>query len=195
MRREMPEIAPSRGVAGGRGAGTLRESAMLADAALAAVSSATANVAVPPTAPVAKVVAPVADRAVPRAGTLPLDINRVSEHWDEIVEAVRRAGRAIVASALGEAAPTAVTAAGVVTIEVTGEALVQAIENGADVILTAMRERFTGVARVAVRGVGEERPSKRLTADDVIANRVAMLRKRDPILDAAVAALDLKLVD
>jgi hypothetical protein len=29
----------------------------------------------------------------------------------------------------------------------------------------------------------------------VIANRVAMLRKRDPVLDAAIDALDLKLLD
>jgi DNA polymerase-3 subunit gamma/tau len=201
-RREIPEMAPSRGVAGG----IRREPHMLADAAPArpAVEAPSPRVTSPrvhapaPSAAAsgaAATSAPIADRAAPRAATIPLDINRVSEHWDDIVEAVRRSGRAVVASALAEAAPMAVTAAGIVTIEVTGEALVQALENGAEVILAAMRERFTGVAKVSVRGVGGDAPTKRLTADDVIANRVAMLRKRDPILDAAVDALDLRLVD
>lgn len=204
-RREAPEIAPSRGVPGG----VRREPTMLADAAPVAarptVEAPLGRISSPrmtapsgqaqSAAPSAPAAAPVADRAPARAATIPLDINRVSEHWDDIVEAVRRSGRAVVASALAEAAPMAVTAAGVVTIEVAGEALVQALENGAEVILTALRERFTGVAKVSVRGVGNDLPSKRLTADDVIANRVAMLRKRDPILDAAVEALDLRLVD
>ncbi len=201
-RREAPEMAPSRGAPSSPSGAMRRDPVMLADSAPPA-AQAPSRVTAPrermqaPAAPSPQAAspAPVADRAAPRPAAIPLDINRVSEHWDDIVEAVRRSGRAVVASALAESAPMAVTASGVVTIEVTGEALVQALENGSEVILAAMRERFSGVAKVSVRGVGNDTPSKRLTADDVIANRVAMLRKRDPILDAAVEALDLRLVD
>ena len=185
-RREAPEIAPSRGSSAGA---MRREPTMLADAA-PAPTRVQAPVQVPVHAP-----APIADRGPATVAAIPLDINRLSEHWDDVVEAVRRAGRAVVASALAEAAPMAVTASGVVTVEVTGEALVQALENGAESILTALRSRFSGVSKVMVRGVGGDAPSKRLTADAVIANRVAMLRKRDPMLDAAVDALDLRLLD
>ena len=186
-RREAPEIAPSRGTAGA----LRREPAVLADAGLPSAR-------VPaPSAPVAERDrdAAVADQRTPAPVPIPLDINRLSEHWDDVVEAVRRSGRVVVASALAESAPMAVTASGIVTIEVTGEALVEALESGGDAILTAIRARFSGASKVAVRGVGGDAPSKRLTADDVIANRVAMLRKRDPILDAAVDALDLRLLD
>jgi len=73
----------------------------------------------------------------------------------------------------------------------------QAIESGSDVILAALHKRFAGVTRLATRVANEPRVSgtKRLTADDVIATRVSMLRKRDPQLDAAVDALDLRLID
>ena len=191
-RREAPEIAPSRGSSAGA---MRREPTMLADAA-PVPTRVQAPVQAPVHAPApAPVHAPIADRGPATVAAIPLDINRLSEHWDDVVEAVRRAGRAVVASALAEAAPMVVTASGVVTVEVTGEALVQALENGAESILTALRSRFSGVSKVMVRGVGGDAPSKRLTADAVIANRVAMLRKRDPMLDAAVDALDLRLLD
>ena len=106
--------------------------------------------AAPAVAPVTA--APIADRAAPRAATMPLDINRVSEHWDEIVEAVRRSGRAVVASALAEAAPMAVTGTGVVTIEVTGEALVQALENGA-LVQGVIQGKVKGGLTVMINGI------------------------------------------
>ena len=42
-------------------------------------------------------------------------------------------------------------------------------------------------------GPGE--PPRRLTAESVRSERLAMLRRRDPTLDAAVDALDLELLD
>jgi hypothetical protein len=42
---------------------------------------------------------------------------------------------------------------------------------------------------------GQSAAPRRLTAEDVIANRVVMLRKRDPVLDAAIDALDLRLLE
>jgi DNA polymerase-3 subunit gamma/tau len=126
-----------------------------------------------------------------------LDLNRLAEHWDDVVESVRASGRGMVASALAEATPAAVTAGGLVTVSVGSDALAEAIQSGAESILVALRGFFDGVEKLAVQGVagGQSAAPRRLTAEDVIANRVVMLRKRDPVLDAAIDALDLRLID
>ena len=125
-----------------------------------------------------------------------LDLNRLAERWDDVIEAVRAGGRGIVASALAEATPVAVTASGVVTIGVTSDALGEAIQNGGDGVLAALRTVFEGVERIAVKGAAViPTAPRRLTAEDVLADRVANLRKRDPLLGAAIDALDLKLIE
>jgi len=146
-----------------------------------------------PASPASRAV-PVADAAPAARKTQPLDINRLSEHWDDVVEAVRAAGRGVIASSLAEGTPVAVTGAGVITIGVTSDALASAIESNQDVVLKAIRSIFDGATKLAVKVTGDGRAT-RLTAEDVIANRVAMLRKRDPVLDAAVDLLDLRLLD
>lgn len=137
---------------------------------------------------------PLADAAPAARAPQPLDINRLAEHWDDLVEAVRASGRGVIASALAEGAPLAVTGAGVITIGVGSEAIASAIESNHDLILKAARSIFEGASKIAVKQTDDARPS-RLTAEAVIANRVAMLRKRDPVLDAAVDLLDLRLLD
>ena len=103
----------------------------------------------------------------------------------------------MVASALAEATPAAVTAAGLVTVSVSSDALADAIQSGTEAVLVALRGIFDGVERLAVQGVAAVKTAaaRRLTAEDVIADRVMMLRKRDPLLDAAIDALDLKLIE
>ena len=125
-----------------------------------------------------------------------LELNRLAERWDEVIEHVRAAGRSMVASALAEATPQAVTAGGVVTIGVASDALGAAISNGGEAVLAALRSVFDGVEQVSVKAATDlQAAPRRLTAEDVIANRVATLRKRDPLLDAAVEALDLRLLE
>jgi DNA polymerase-3 subunit gamma/tau len=139
----------------------------------------------------------VADVAPAPKKKSPVDLNRVAEHWDDIVEHVRASGRGMVASALAEATPTAVTGAGVVTISVSSDALADALTNGSEQILAALRSVFDGVERLSVQGAAEGQPAgrSRLTAENVIADRVATLRKRDPLLNAAIDALDLRLIE
>jgi hypothetical protein len=86
----------------------------------------------------------------------------------------------------------------VVTIHVASDALAAAIDGGADTIVQQLQAMFTGVTRVAtaVRGVEKAAgQAKRMTEGDVRANRVAMLRKQAPILDAAFDVLDLRLIE
>ena len=138
--------------------------------------------------------APLADVAPVARKMQALDINRLSEHWDDVIEAVRATGRGVIASALAEGTPVAVTAQGVITVGVNSDAIASALEANQAPILAAVRTIFDGASKIAIKMAGETRGS-RLTADDVIANRVTMLRKRDPVLDAAVELLDLRLID
>ena len=146
-------------------------------------------------APREPVLADALPAPVPAKPTQQIDLNRLSGRWDDVVEAVRGSGRAVVASSLAEATPTDV-AGGTVTVRVGSDALAQAIEKGSDAVLGALRTMFTGVDRVIVaRADAAATQAKRLTEGDVTANRVAMLRKGAPLLDAAFETLDLRLID
>ena len=139
----------------------------------------------------------MADQSIPKQSRRTLDVNRLAEHWDDVIELVRAEGRGMVASALAEATPVAVTGTGVVTIAVAGDALAEAIRSGTDAVMAALRTVFEGVKKVVVNAVSEASGSapRRLTAEFVIADRLAMLRKRDPLLGAAIDALDLRLIE
>lgn len=138
----------------------------------------------------------LADAVEPTVGPQPLDINRLAAGWDDVVEAVRASGRAVVASALAESTPTAVHE-GAVTVTASSDALRSAIEAGSDRVLKALRARFSGVARLIVSVASRDAavPVRRMTEGDVMASRVATLRKGAPLLDAALDTLDLRLVE
>lgn len=141
----------------------------------------------------------VADRVPASAGpALPLDLNRLAEHWDAVVDRVQgEQGALLLASTLAHATPSAVTAQGMVTLTVTSEAHAEAVRRGEATILAALRHRFPAVQGVAVRLVAPEgdRAPRRLSEEAVRADRMAMLRRESALLDAAVDALDLELLD
>jgi len=147
----------------------------------------------PRPAPRAVVSAPAAADVAAPAALLPAEINRLAEFWDEIVDAVRRAGRGTLASMLDYATPQAVAGNGTVTLAVDTEAHGDSITQGADVVLAALRLRFSGVERLVVKAQ-HAAPMERLTEERVMERRVEQLRKRDSILDAAIGALDLRLL-
>jgi DNA polymerase-3 subunit gamma/tau len=132
------------------------------------------------------------------AGVAPLEMSKLTALWDQIVLRLR-ATKPMLATALSHATPAAVTASGVVTIELDepNDIYTHAIGTGRAEILAAFRERFTGVERVDLRRdeKAAAAPPKRLTDEMVRAERVAALRKREPLLDAAIEALDLDVAD
>jgi DNA polymerase-3 subunit gamma/tau len=143
--------------------------------------------------------AELADVAAPsaKAGQAPLDLAKLTGVWDDLVDRLR-ATKPMLASALAHAAPVSVNAAGVVTIELDepNDIYAHAVNSARADIVGVLRERFAGVERVEVRR--DERtvaPPKRLTDEMVRAERVASLRRRDPLLDAAIEALDLDVAD
>jgi DNA polymerase-3 subunit gamma/tau len=136
----------------------------------------------------------LADDPGPAASTVPLDLNRLAEHWDDIVVGLRRGGRALIAQLLEDATPVAVTAAGAVTLEVGDALAVQGLAEADGVVLAALRGRFPTVSKLTVRGAAGVEPRARYDAASVKAERTASLR-RDPLLDAAITALDLELME
>jgi DNA polymerase-3 subunit gamma/tau len=141
----------------------------------------------------------VADRATAPSGPrIPLDLNRLVEFWEEITDAVHgEHGALMLSSTLAHATPSAVTASGTVTLTVTSEAHAELIVGGQATVLAAVRRRFDGVQSLTVRVEAPDatRAPRRLNEGAVKADRMTMLRKQSPLLDAAVEALDLELLD
>ena len=141
-------------------------------------------------------------RAVPKpivADSEPLELNKVTGRWDVLVERLKAAGKQMLATALEHASPVSVTASGVITIELDepNDIYAHAIGNGRGEVVAALREWFAGVDRVELRR-DEQTPAaapKRLTDAMVREQRIAALKKRDPVLRAAIDALDLDVTD
>jgi len=129
-----------------------------------------------------------------------LDPATLTGKWDALVERLRENGKPMLATALAHASPVAVTAAGVVTIELDEpiDIYAHAVTSSRAEIAAALREWFAGVERVELRrdeGAPPPPPPKRLTDEMVRAERIAALKKRDPVLGAAIDALDLEVAD
>jgi DNA polymerase-3 subunit gamma/tau len=126
------------------------------------------------------------------------DLNHVVERWDDVIARIRAAGKTVAATALEHASPAAVNARGDVTLALDEanpiyERAIDAVN--ADVV-SALRVWFPGVQRLVVRAPqGVSTPPARLTDEMVRSERIAALRRKDPVLDAAIDALDLDLAD
>ncbi|HZI42084.1 MAG TPA: DNA polymerase III subunit gamma/tau [Gemmatimonadaceae bacterium] len=129
----------------------------------------------------------------------PLDVARLTGRWDEIVAQVRADGKRMLASALSHALPIAVTASGDITIEIDGshEYLAPAVESGRADVVAAVRQRFPDARNVKLRQDPERAAvaPARVTDEMVRNDRLNALRRRDPILGAAIDALDLDVVE
>lgn len=145
--------------------------------------------------PAPRVIQPLA----PRGGSEALELSRVVGRWDELVERMRAGGKPMLASALGHAAPVAVTASGVITIELDepNDIYAHAIHTARQDIVLALGEWFATATRVDLRRDDQAAaaPPKRLTDEMVRAERIASLKKRDPVLRAAIEELDLDVSD
>jgi DNA polymerase-3 subunit gamma/tau len=126
------------------------------------------------------------------------DLNQIVERWDDLVSTIRGAGKSVAATALERASPAAVNARGDVTLALdeANPIYEQAIEAVKGDAVAALRRWFPGVQRLIVRSPeGSTAPPPRLTDEMVRSERIAALRKKDPVLDAAIDALDLDLAD
>jgi len=138
--------------------------------------------------------APDISRAV-ASGPAPLDINVLTERWDEIVAAVRRE-RPLIGTLLEHTVPTAVTASGVVSLQVEEAGAFENLATKAKELTLSLSQHIASVSRVQLlppdRGMGAG--PVRMTAESIKSETLVALRKRDPVLSAAIDELDLDLV-
>ncbi|HTE43987.1 MAG TPA: DNA polymerase III subunit gamma/tau [Gemmatimonadaceae bacterium] len=180
------------------------ESSASTVSSVSSVSSVTSGsrpaVAARPTPSAATQLAPQAQpRVLTDVAVDVLDLAKLTGRWDVLVERLRSGGKPMLATALEHSSPLAVTAGGVVTIELDepNDIYAHAISTGRTEIVALLGEWFVGVSRVDLKR-DEQTPvaaPKRLTEEMVRADRIASLRKRDPVLNAAIDALDLDVVD
>ena len=134
--------------------------------------------------------AAVSDSAVPT-------INVLVERWDDVIASVRT-GRVLLAPFLEQAVPSAISAAGALTIRAEDVASAEALDAGIADLLAVVRAMFPAVQRLIIArpdGPSPSAPPRRVTEEEIRAQRIATLRKRDPVLGAAIDALDLELLD
>jgi hypothetical protein len=111
---------------------------------------------------------------------------------------MRAAGKSTAATALQHASPVAATAKGDVTIALdeANPIYEQALESLRAELAATLKGWFPGVQRVVVRAAApSSAPPTRLTDEMVRNERLTAMRRRDPVLGAAIDALDLDLAD
>jgi len=127
----------------------------------------------------------------------PLDLNAIVAGWDDTLVALRRE-RPMIAGLLEHAIPSGVTANGVLTLQLDNGALPDGLVKRASELTDALSPHVPGITRLIVRAPeGKTRgvPPKRMTAESVKADTLASLRRRDPVLAAAIESLELDLLD
>jgi DNA polymerase-3 subunit gamma/tau len=143
-----------------------------------------------------EVISESAPRTRPRA-----DLNAIAGRWDELGDRVRADGKALLGAALHASMPHAITRNGDLTIRLDepNDFHAKAIEQDAAALVAMLSDWFDGVARVHVyREQASETASakpQRVTDEMVKSERLTMLRRKDPVLDAAIDVLDLEIVD
>ena len=134
-----------------------------------------------------------------RPGRNPADLNAVTGRWDDLVSRVRGTGKALLAAALEASSPVAITPKGDLTIELDepNDFHAKAIEQSREDVLAILGEWFEGTHGLRLfRDGAPQQPGakpKRVTDDMVQTGRLNALRRKDPVLDAAIDILDLEI--
>jgi DNA polymerase III subunit gamma/tau len=138
-----------------------------------------------------------AARAATHGGTSVPTINVLTERWDDVVTMLGST-RMLLAPFLEQAVPSAISAAGVLTVRADDEASADALEMAKADMLGVVKSLFPAVERVVIArpsGPTASGTPRRVTEEEIREQRIASLRKRDPVLGAAIDALDLELLD
>jgi DNA polymerase-3 subunit gamma/tau len=145
-------------------------------------------------------------RAVPAApapaAPSPPSLAAVRARWADVAEVARQGGRGLLAEAVRRVRPLAIDESGLLTLQHDpgDDAFVRAVEQGREVVLAALAELVGPLRALRLESEGrlapvDAPPGRRLTAADVRAETVERLGQQDPLLAAAVTALDLELLD
>jgi DNA polymerase III subunit gamma/tau len=132
-----------------------------------------------------------------RATVAASDLNAVAGIWDDMVAAVRR-DRPFIATLLEQSLPISTNANGVLVLQVEAPAVQEGLAARMTETIAAMSGWLAGLQKLTVRLAGDSTatgPAPRMTVETVRSETLAALRKRDPVLSAAIDALDLDLVN
>ena len=142
-------------------------------------------------------VAPAPPRATSAALAGLPSINLITERWDDVVASLR-SSRMLLAPFLEQATPSAISSTGSLTVQAEDEAAADALEMAKTDMLAVVKGIFPAVERVVIArpsGPSVSGSHKRVTEEEIRQQRITSLRKRDPVLGAAIDALDLELLD
>ncbi len=129
----------------------------------------------------------------------PRDVDHLASRWPGVIAAVRSDGRASLAGMLEHMRPVAL-AGDEVTLQLDEPNAYITGKFGEDEghVRAALAKSFSGIRRLVLRppeDAAEPKTARRMTAESIRDERLANIRSRDPVLDAAVDALDLELLD
>jgi DNA polymerase-3 subunit gamma/tau len=145
--------------------------------------------------------APAVAHAAPLRATPTLDAVRAQ--WNAVADAVRSAGRGMLAESVRRVRPTALDDTGMLTLnhDPGDDTFSTSVENGREMLLGVIAQLVGPVRALRLQsdGNGAAAPSasagRRITTQDVKTETLDRLAQRDPLLAAAVKALDLELLD
>jgi DNA polymerase-3 subunit gamma/tau len=141
--------------------------------------------------------------AAPASDTPP-SIEALRARWNAVADAVRSAGRGMLAEAVRRVRPASLDASGLLTLmhDPGDDTFSTAVEQGREAVLSAIASTVGPVRGFRLESEGSAvaapavaRSGKRITAQDVKTETIGRLAQRDPLLAAAVKALDLELLD
>jgi DNA polymerase-3 subunit gamma/tau len=125
------------------------------------------------------------------------DLNAVAGIWDDMVAGIRR-DRPFIATLLEQSLPVGTNAKGVLLLQVEAPAVQEGLHAKMTETVATISKWLSGLQKLNVRLAGDSLatgPAPRMTVESVRSETLAALRKRDPVLNAAIDALDLDLIN
>jgi DNA polymerase-3 subunit gamma/tau len=152
-----------------------------------------------PTPSADKAAAAQPNEPAPRAATATVsDVEGVKGKWDAFRTAVRRE-KPVLATFVDKATPVAITASGALMLDVSDGQSREALEARLPDLSALARVHFGPITQILLSDAGgPQTPAEaaaRMTPSSIRSETVASLRKRDPVLNAAIDELDLELLD
>ena len=124
-------------------------------------------------------------------------INVLVEKWDDVV-ATLRGDRPTLGPFFDQTIPTAVSGSGVLTVRIEDAAAGEALDLAKSSMLATIQSLYPAIERIVISrpdGAPVAGGPRRVTEEEIKEQRMASLRKSDPVLGAAIDALDLELLD
>ena len=134
--------------------------------------------------------------SMPKSSAVP-SINALVEKWDDVI-ATLRGDRPTLGPFFDQTIPTAISGTGALTIRIEDAAGGEALDLAKSSMLATIQSLYPAIERIVISRPDGAPPAggvRRVTEEEIKEQKMASLRKRDPVLGAAIDALDLELLD